>query len=357
LVFNPGSSTLKFRLVGLHGAEMTKLMEGTADHVAGDGVVNVAREILAFCPPVEAIGVRVVHGGERFTAPTRVTAEVRAAVRELGRLAPLHNPVAADLLDAIEENRPGVPVVAVFDTAFHRTMPDVAALDALPEEWTRGKGLRRYGMHGTSHEYVAGRLAERTGGTRLIVCHLGNGASVTAVKDGKSVETSMGLTPLPGLIMGTRCGDIGADVVLHLIRREGLSAERVEELLTRESGLLGLGGSADVRELLARDDEKARFALEAFAYRLRKYIGAYAAVLEGVDAIAFTGGIGENAAAVRAMTCEPLGWLGLRLDAGRNAADGAGERPITADGSAVAGWVIPTDEEAAIARHTAAVLA
>jgi acetate kinase len=357
LVLNPGSSTLKFRLVGIHGGQAIRLMEGTADHVAGDGIMNVARDLLGVCPPVDAIGVRVVHGGEHFAAPVRVTAEVRATVRELSRLAPLHNPIAADLLDALEANRPGVPVVAVFDTAFHRTIPDVAALDAIPEEYTRGKGLRRYGMHGTSHEYVSGRLAVWTGGSRLIVCHLGNGASITAVKNGKSVETSMGLTPLPGLIMGTRCGDIGADIVLYLVQREGMSAERVYELLNRESGLLALGGSSDVRELLSRDDDKARFALEAFAYRLRKYIGAYAAVLGGVDAIAFTGGIGEHAAPVRALTCQPLGWLGVRFDAARNDADEGGERPITADGSPVAAWVIPTDEESAIARHTAAVVA
>jgi acetate kinase len=293
-----------------------------------------------------------------------VTAEVRATVRDLGRLAPLHNPVAADVLDALASLLPDVPVVAVFDTAFHRTMPDVAALDAIPEALSRGKGLRRYGMHGTSHQYVAGRLLARLGrpaaGSRLIVCHLGNGASITAVKDGKCVDTSMGLTPLPGLIMGTRCGDIGADIVLHLISREGMSADQVDDLLNRRSGLLALGGSSDMRDLLSRataGDARAAFAVEAFAYRLRKYIGAYAAVLEGVDGIAFTGGIGEHAAPVRAAVCGSLAWLGVAFDPASNDQPGNDERPITRDGSAVAVWVIPTDEETAIARFVQSCVA
>src|SRR5262245_36569812 len=212
LVLNPGSSTLKYRLVEVDRDGTRVIDSGTRDRVAGDALAEAAAEVVQGCRSagIDAVGCRVVHGGEHFAEPTLVTAEVLAAIRDLGRLAPLHNPPAAAVLTRVGQLLPGLPIVAVFDTAFHRTLPEVAALYALPLELSRDKGLRRYGFHGTSHRYVAARLRERTGGSRLITCHLGNGASVTAVRDGKSVDTSMGLTPLEGLVMGTRSGDIDA---------------------------------------------------------------------------------------------------------------------------------------------------
>jgi acetate kinase len=287
---------------------------------------------------------------------------VIAAIREVGRLAPLHNPTACAVLEAILKALPDLPVVAVFDTAFHDTMPPVAALYALPLEMAKQKGLRRYGFHGTSHRYVSARLIERLGrgvaGTRVITCHLGNGASVCAVRDGVSIDTSMGLTPLEGLIMGTRCGDVDAGLVLHLLRQEKMSVEQVDHLLEHESGLKGLGGNADVRALLkaaSAGDARAAQALEAFAYRARKYVGAYAAALGGLDAIAFTGGIGENSAAVRAAICRGLDFLGVKLDQAKNDA-AKGEALLSAADAAVAVWVIPTDEEGQIAAETAEVV-
>jgi acetate kinase len=259
---------------------------------------------------------------------------------------------------------PDVPVVAVFDTSFHQTMPEVAALYALPLELAREKGLRRYGFHGISHRYVASRLRERlgpkTGPSRLITCHLGNGASLCAVRDGKSIDTSMGLTPLEGLVMGTRSGDVDPGLILHLLHAEAFSPDELDRLLNQRSGLLGLGGHADVRDLkkaAEAGDSRAALALDAFAYRVRKYIGAYAAVLEGLDGIAFTAGIGENSALVREKICTGLAWLGARLDRARNEQPGSGEACISAAGSPVALWVIPTDEETQIARETAGVVA
>jgi acetate kinase len=365
LVLNPGSSTLKFRLLELTGNSTRLLASGLVDHVEGDATTDAARKVLEQCrqPGIDAVGCRVVHGGERFAAPTVVTPAVLAAIRDLGRLAPLHNPTAAAVLDAVQRLVPEVPIVAVFDTAFHRTIPDVAALYALPLELARDRGLRRYGFHGTSHRYVAGRLLERLGrpaeGTRLITCHLGNGASVCAIRDGRSVDTSMGLTPLEGLVMGTRSGDVDPGLLLHLLRQEGLTADQLDRLLNHESGLLGLGGKADMRDLqhaAASGDRRAELALDVFAYRIRKYVGAYAAALEGLDAIAFTAGIGEHSPTVRARACRGLHWLGVRLDAGLNERPGEGEARISASDASVQVWVIPTDEESQIARETAAVL-
>lgn len=358
LVLNPGSSTLKYRLVEVAAGSTREIDAGIQDHVSGDALAEAAAQAVARCRPggIDAVGCRVVHGGEHFAEPTLVTADVLAAIRDLGRLAPLHNPAAAAVLARVGELLPGVPIIAVFDTAFHRTLPDVAALYALPLELSRQKGLRRYGFHGTSHRYVAARLRERTGGSRLITCHLGNGASVTAVRDGKSVDTSMGLTPLEGLVMGTRSGDIDAGLVLHLLREERMSADDVDRLLNQQSGLLGVGGHADLRALEASGDERARLAMEMFAYRVRKYIGAYAAALEGLDAIAFTAGIGEHSTPMRERICRPLGWLGVRLDDKANADPGPGEVRVSAADSPVAVWVIPTDEEDLIARSAAEVV-
>ncbi|MBY0232461.1 MAG: acetate/propionate family kinase [Gemmataceae bacterium] len=345
LVLNPGSSTLKWRLIDTVAG---RLDGGTAEHVADGGVAEAARQAVERCPrPLDAVACRVVHGGGIFTEPTRVEAGVRAEVRELGRLAPLHNPVAADILDALQTLLPGVPCWAVFDTAFHATLPEEAWRYALPRELA----LRRYGFHGISHQHVSRRLEELAGGTRHVVLHLGNGCSACAVRDGKSIDTSMGLTPNEGLPMGTRSGDIGPDAVLALARERGI--DQAERTLTRESGFKGLAGTSEVRELLARGDPEARFALDHFAYRLRKTVGAYAATLEGLDALAFTGGIGEHAAPVRESVCTALGWLGVRLDREANAR-AKGEARITSADSPVPVWVIPADEEAEIARQVAA---
>jgi acetate kinase len=366
LVLNPGSSTLKFRLLDLADDSTRTLASGLVDHVEGDATTEAARKVLEQCgqAAIDAVGCRVVHGGLHFAAPTLVTPDVLAAIREVSRLAPLHNPTAAAVLDAVLRLLPGVPVVAVFDTAFHRTIPDVAALYAIPLELAQTKGLRRYGFHGTSHRYVADRLLARLGrpakGTRLITCHLGNGGSICAVRDGRSIDTSMGLTPLEGLVMGTRCGDVDPGLLLHLLRQEGLTPDQVDHLLNQESGLLGLAGKADMRDLqqaASSGDERAELALDVFAYRIRKYIGAYAAVLEGLDAIAFTAGIGEHSAVVRRKVCETLGWLSVRLDLAVNDRPGPGEVRISAADAAVQVWVIPTDEESQIARETAGVLA
>jgi acetate kinase len=373
LVLNPGSSTLKYRLVDCSGEEVHQLADGMVDHVAGDSTTRAAADVIARCggQQIDAVGCRVVHGGEHFHQPTRVTPAVLSTIRDLGRLAPLHNPIAAAVLEALMRSLPGVPVVAVFDTAFHRTIPDVAALYALPLALAREKGLHRYGFHGTSHRYVTSRLLARLGrpaaGTRLITCHLGNGVSLCAVRDGKSVDTSMGLTPLEGLVMGTRSGDVDPGLLLHLLREEGYSADALDDLLNHQSGLKGLAGSGDMREVttaVQSGDPRATLALDIFAYRARKYIGAFAAALEGLDALAFTAGIGEHSALVRSRICAGLGWLGVRLDEAVNERPGPGEVCINpASGgreppekASVAVWIIPTDEETQIARETAAVV-
>jgi acetate kinase len=365
LVLNPGSSTLKYRLLDLVDQEAHVLTEGLVDHVQADSMRRAVEDALGRCggARIDAIGCRVVHGGERFSAPIRVDESVIRAIGDLRRLAPLHNPPASAVLETVVGRLPGTPVVAVFDTAFHRTLPEVAALYALPLELTRDKGLHRYGAHGTSHRFVSGRLLERWGrpreGARLITCHLGNGASLCAVRSGQSVDTSMGLTPLEGLVMGTRSGDVDPGLLLYLLREEKFTADALDDLLNHKSGLLGLGGHADVRDLTKAaeaGDDRARLALEVFCYRVRKYIGAFTAVLEGVDAIAFTAGIGEHSALVRSRVCTGLGWLGVRLDAGVNEHPGAGEVCISRADSAVAVWVIPTDEERQIAWETAELL-
>jgi acetate kinase len=366
LALNPGSSTLKYRLIDLSGPTVQTRAKGTVDHVVGDSTTRAAHDAIERCrgEGIDAVACRVVHGGERFTQPTRVTREVLSAIGELSRLAPLHNPIAVEVLAAVLEKLPAVPVVAVFDTAFHQTMPEVAALYALPLDLAREKGLRRYGFHGISHRYVALRLAEHLGRlappARWITCHLGNGVSLCAIREGQCIDTSMGLTPLEGLVMGTRSGDVDPGLVLHLLRTEGWSPDEVDELLNQRSGLLGLGGHADVRDLTREaqaGNARAVLALDVFAYRIRKYIGAYAAALEGLEAIAFTAGIGENSALVREKVCAGLGWLGLQLDRARNEQPGAGEACISVPGSRPMVWVIPTDEETQMARETVGLLA
>jgi acetate kinase len=303
-----------------------------------------------------------VHGGEKFTHSTLVTDAVWREVEDLIDLAPLHNPHNLRGIDAARAALgAGVPQVAVFDTAFHHTLPEHAYLYALPYQLYRRHGVRRYGFHGTSHRYIAYRYRELTKrsrpDTRLITLHLGNGASACAIVGGDSVDTSMGFTPLEGLVMGTRSGDLDPAILEFVAEKEGLSARDVDTMLNKQSGLLGISGlTADMRELLAEarehDDRRARLAVANYCYRVKKYLGAYLAAMNGADAIAFAGGIGENSPEVRARICDGLDWLGVRLDAEANAARIGAEGRIDASGSRVELWVIPTDEELLIARDT-----
>jgi len=312
---------------------------------------------------VDAIGHRVVHGGELYRDAVLVTDEVKQSLIELSELAPLHNPHNIAGIDACAELLPGVPQVAVFDTALHADMPKHAYLYGIPYELYERLHIRRYGFHGISHKYVAGRVAalmERPlESLRIISCHLGNGASVTAVKNGRSVDTSMGFTPLEGLMMGTRSGDIDAGAVIYLLAHEGMSVTELNAMLNRESGLRGISGVGsdmrDVEQAVLEGHEMARLAFDMYEYRVRKYIGAYAAAMNGVDAIAFTAGIGEHSPMLRAQICRNLTYLGVELDPERNQVSGR-EAEISAPGSRVRVFVIPTDEERVIARDTVAVL-
>ena len=367
LALNGGSSSLKFRLFHIDGATEKVLTAGGAERVDGGGLETAAEQAIEQCQAygIDAVGHRVVHGGAKFTAATRVTSETLAALREVKPLDPLHNPGEIAVIESVQRLLPGVPNVAVFDTAFHRTLPPVAYTYGLPWEVAEKWGLRRYGFHGLSHQYVSGRLLEQLGrradGTRLITCHLGSGASVCALLDGQSVDTSMGQTPLEGLVMGTRSGDVDPGLLLYLLREHSMPAEDLDDLLNKQSGLRGVSGlSADVRDLegaAAQNDARAELALALFAYRVRKYIGAYAAALGGLDAVAFTGGIGERSASMRARICTGLEFLGLTLDADANmAADGKVEAYLSRAGGSAAVWVIPTDEERQIAREVFGVL-
>jgi len=316
---------------------------------------------------IEAVGHRVTHGGERFWRSVRIDDEVLRGIEDTIDLAPLHNP---NNLKGIQAARaalgPGIPQVAVFDTAFHHTLPDHAYLYALPYQWYRRHKVRRYGFHGTSYRYIAYRYRSHTGRsrekTKIIALHLGNGCSACAIDAGSSVDTSMGFTPLEGLVMGTRSGDLDPAILDHVASKEGYSAPEVEGILNKQSGLLGVSGlTNDMRELLAEeaehDDRRARLAIDLFAYRARKYIGAYLAAMNGADAVIFAGGIGENASAVRARICDGLQWMGIEIDAARNAEMVNGkEGRIDRDGSRLEVWVIPTDEELLIARDTVRVV-
>jgi len=309
--------------------------------------------------PLQAVGHRVVHGGERFADPVVLDGDAIAAIERLALLAPLHTGANLAGIEAARIHLPDVPHVAVFDTAFHRTMPAHACVYALPRELCREHGIRRYGFHGTSHAYVAKRAAAFLGRPleelALITLHLGAGASATAIRGGESVDTSMGMTPLEGLMMGTRCGDVDPAVPMLLARLTGRSREDVHRLLNNESGLLGVCGAGDMREvhrLAEEGDADAALALEMFCYRVKKYVGAYVAALGGADAIVFTAGIGENDAEVRSRVCGGLDVLGIEIDEARNRAKVGGERRISSDASRVAVLVIPTDEELEIARRT-----
>ena len=374
LVINSGSSSLKYQLRELADdgtdAPVPVLAQGLVERsgVPGSGVPDHAAALeqveaeLAEATggrTIDAAGHRVVHGGERFTAPARVTNEVIRAIERLAPLAPLHNPAAAQGLRAMAERWPDMPQVVVFDTSFHQTMPREAWQYALPDEVYTEHGIRRYGFHGTSHDLVTGLAAEHLGiprgEFRAVVLHLGNGASATAIRDGVSVDTSMGYTPLAGLVMGTRSGDLDPSVVTHLMRNHGYDAEELDTLMNRRSGLLGLAGEADMRQVLenaASGDGRARNALDVASYRLAKYVGGYHVAVGGAQAIVFTAGIGENSAPFRARVLDRLEALGVAYDAEANRARVAGPHTISAPESAIPVLVVPTDEEQAIARLT-----
>ncbi|MGK3951141.1 acetate/propionate family kinase [Microbacterium sp. I2] len=335
------------------------------DHTAGFQVMLDAfasdGPSLAEHAPI-AVGHRVVHGGARFFEPTLITPLVEINIDELSVLAPLHNPANLAGIVAAKKAFPDVPHVAVFDTAYHQTLPPAAYTYAIDREVAASHRIRRYGFHGTSHKFVAEEAAAFLGRPldelKQIVFHLGNGASVTAVDGGRSVETSMGFTPLEGLVMGTRSGDIDPAALFHLARRAGMSIDDLDDLLNKRSGLLGLAGSNDLRDIQAgidRGDEDAQLAFDVYVHRLRAYAGAYLAQLGGADVISFTAGVGENAPLVRAAALETLGFAGVQLDPERNAARARGIRIISTDASTVTVLVVPTEEELEIARQTLSV--
>ncbi len=392
LVINCGSSSLKYQLidsetekaaaVGLcerigidgrlvhtvAGCEKLTFDKPLPDHEAAVQAVLAAlmdgqHGVVSSLDEIGAVGHRVVHGGERFTGSVVIDDAVIAAIKECNDLAPLHNPANLIGIDACRKLMPGVPMVAVFDTAFHQTMPKKAYTYALPYEYYDKYKVRRYGFHGTSHSYVSRRAAELSGvdlnNSKIIVCHLGNGASVSAILNGKSVDTSMGLTPLEGLVMGTRSGDIDPAIIEFIAKKEGKSLPEVMEILNKKSGVYGLSGvSSDFRDLEAAADggnERAKDATEVFVYRTAKYIGAYTAAMNGVDVIAFTAGLGENDKKIRAKVCAYLKYLGVEIDDVRNDVRGK-EALISSDSSKIKVLAVPTNEELAIARDTAALV-
>ena len=322
-------------------------------------LLDAEKGILQNPSGIVAVGHRVVHGGNRFAESVLITSEVETAIDQCVPLAPLHNPYNLGGIRACRQALPDAAHVAVFDTAFHQTMPDYAYMYALPYSHYEQHGIRRYGFHGTSHRYVSTRAAEILGcpltSLKLITCHLGNGCSITAIDQGKSVDTSMGLTPLEGLMMGTRCGDIDPAIIFHLIEEGQMSADAINQMLNRESGLLGVSGIAsDVRDLfqaVAEGNSQAVLALNMFSYRVRQYIGKYAAVLGGLDALIFTAGIGENAPSIRTTICENLDFLGVHLDEEKNQASEI-EKAIHREDAPVKLLVVPTNEELMIARDT-----
>ena len=361
LVLNSGSSSVKYQLVESDTGE--RLAGGIIEEVVDQdsALREIVAEIERLDQPIDAIGHRVVHGGAVFAEPTRLDDDVVEVIRELVPLAPLHNPANLAGIEAARATWPTVAQVAVFDTAFHRTLPPAAHRYAVPESWYERHGVRRYGFHGTSHDYVSARAAEVLGRPReqldLIVAHLGNGASITAIQGGRSVETSMGLSPLEGLVMGTRSGDVDPAVIGYVAAATGRPEADVLADLNRSSGLLGLCGDSDMREITARveaGDVPAGLALDVFCHRIKKYVGAYVAVLGGCDALVFTAGIGEHSALVRARVCAGLEVFGLALDTDRNERS---ELVISADDASTAVLVVPTDEEHAIAEQTARVVA
>ena len=394
LVLNCGSSSVKYQLIeaesrktltrgsveriGMSGATLTNTRhDGDEIRIAGEIVdhTSAIEYILAVLlsrnhgvindkSDIHAVGHRVVHGGETFSDSVRITDEVIKSLRDNIELAPLHNPHNLRGISACDVNLPGIPQVAVFDTSFHQKMPKKAYLYGLPYSLYSRYKIRRYGFHGTSHRYVSARAAEILGkemtSLRLVTCHLGNGCSMAAVDRGISVDTTMGFTPLEGLLMGTRSGDVDPSVILFVMGKEGLSLGEANTLLNKHSGLQGISGvSSDMREVVSEmknGDKKATYAFDVFCYRVRKYVGAYAAAMGGIDALVFTGGIGENSTDVRTACCEGLEFLGISVDEALNGS-GTKEMSISASGSRTQVLVVPTNEELVIAMDTKEIVA
>ena len=394
LVINCGSSSLKFQLINAETENV--LAKGLCERIGIDGrltyqpaggekeksdlampthteaiqfvidaLTNEKTGVVKSLDEIGAVGHRLVHGGEKFASSVVITDEVKKAVEECNDLAPLHNPANLIGVAACEKLMPGTPMVAVFDTAFHQTMPEKAYMYGLPYEYYEKYKVSRYGFHGTSHSFVSKRAAEVMGKSydevKTIVCHLGNGSSVSAVLNGKCVDTSMGLTPLEGLVMGTRSGDIDPAIMEFIAKKENLDIEGVMEVLNKKSGVFGISGglSSDFRDLtdaMNAGDKKAKIAMDVFSYRVAKYIGSYAAAMNGVDDIVFTAGIGENDDYVREEVCKYLGYLGVDFDSEANAGLRGKEAELTKEGSKVKVFVIPTNEELAIARETLALV-
>ena len=349
LVVNAGSSSLKLRLL-----DSDDVVIATADLPAEGDVADALRE----WPGPAAVGHRVVHGGTDFTAAVRIDKRIRTRLGELTALAPLHQPRSLSALDAVSRALPEVPAVACFDTAFHTTIPPAAATYAVPREWQERYGVRRYGFHGLSHAYCSRRAIELTGARRLVTCHLGAGASLAAVLDGRSVDTTMGFTPLEGLVMATRSGTVDPGLVLWLEEHQHQAPHEVSSALERRSGLLGLAGTGDMREVQSRaaaGEPEARLALDVYVHRLVISIGAMAAAAGGLDALVFTGGVGENSAGVRYLAAERLAHLGVAVDPARNDGEGT-DRDITADGARARTLVIAAREDVEIAQETRAAL-
>ena len=390
LVINCGSSSLKYQLIdmvneealaqglveriGIEGSVLTQKVEGKDKYIVKEemkdhkdairlvleALVDENNGVIKSMDEISAVGHRVVHGGEKYKESVVINDEVKANIEECFKLAPLHNPANMIGIKACEELMPNTPMVAVFDTAFHGTMPEDAYLYALPYELYEKDGIRKYGFHGTSHKYVSQTCAEVMGrdikDLKIITCHLGNGASLCAVKNGVSVDTSMGFTPLEGVAMGTRCGNIDPAIVTFLMKEEGLSVDEVNDLLNKKSGVLGISGiSSDFRDIedaaFNKDDRRAKLALKIFEYKIRTTIGAYAAAMGGVDAIVFTAGVGENGPETREKCLEGLEFLGVEIDKEANNVRGK-IREISKAGCNVKAFVIPTNEELVIARDT-----
>lgn len=389
LIVNAGSSSLKYQMIdmlteqtlakglaeriGTPGSRLTQRVDADKyvidaempTHVDAirfmlQALTDKDHGVLSSMDEIDAVGHRVLHGGEKFTASVIINEEVMEAIKANIPLGPLHNPANLMGIKACKEVMPDTPMVAVFDTAFHQTMPPKAFLYGLPYEYYERLSVRRYGFHGTSHHFITKRYFEITGkkpeGTKLVICHLGNGSSLSAVKDGKVVDTSMGLTPLDGFIMGTRCGGIDPSVVTYVMEKEGFTPERMSNLMNKESGFLGVSGvSNDCRDLqtaAAEGNQRAQLALDMFTYQIKKIAGGYAAAMGGIDAIIFTGGIGENSSSIRAEICSDMEFLGLSIGQELNKNASRKECRFSTADSRVEAWVIPTNEEIMIARDT-----
>lgn len=393
LVINCGSSSLKYQLINMEneaslatglveriaieGSKLTQKVDGREKYVltvpmknhkeAISHVINTLLDdvqgVIKSSDEISAVGHRVVHGGEKYSASVIITDEVMKDLEEFSQLAPLHNPPNIIGINACKELMPNTPMVAVFDTAFHQTMPEKAFLYGLPYELYKENHIRKYGFHGTSHKYVSQRAAEILGedikGLKLITCHLGNGSSVAAVNGGISVDTSMGFTPLEGLLMGTRCGDIDPAIIPYLMAVKGYSYEEVNNIMNKKSGVLGLSGVSsdfrDIEDAAAQGNDRAKLALDVFHYRVKKYIGYFMAAMNGVDAIVFTAGLGENGAETREEIIADMEWFGIKIDKEKNKVRGQ-ERIVSTDDSKVKIIIIPTNEELMIARDTLTLL-